>query len=94
MSDAFSDGVTEDDELVVLLPLDVDRTGLEQERKLWFLLVGWCLPPPFRSFATDAGDHRGGEGGKRGGREAGKTTARREGGGVTWAALAGKKIVV
>ena len=52
--------------------------------------VGWLvLTPPFRSIATDAGDHRGGEGGKRGGREAGKTTARREGGGVTWAALAG-----
>ena len=46
VSDAFSDGVTEDDELVVPLPLDVDRTGLERERKLWFLLVGWCLPPP------------------------------------------------
>ena len=88
-SDAFSDGVTEDDELVALVPLDVDRTGLERERKLWFF-VGWLvLTPPCRSIATDAGNHRGGEGGKRGGREAGKTTARREGGGVTWAALAG-----
>ena len=66
VSDAFSDGVTEDDELVAPVPLDVDRTGLERERKSWFF-VGWLvLTPPFRSIATDAGDHRGGQGGKRG----------------------------
>ena len=88
-SDAFSDGVTEDDELVAPVPLDVDRTGLERERKSWFFCWLAGAYPPFRSIATDAGNHRGGEGGKRGGREAGKTTARREGGGVTWAALAG-----
>ena len=45
-SDAFSDGVTEDDELVAPVPLDVDRTGLEQERKLWFFCwLAGAYPP-------------------------------------------------
>ena len=46
MSDAFSDGVTEDDEWVAPVPLDVDRTGLERERKSWFFCwLAGAYPP-------------------------------------------------
>ena len=46
VSDAFSDGVTEDDELVAPVPLDVDRTGLERERKSWFFCwLAGAYPP-------------------------------------------------
>ena len=46
VSDAFSDGVTEDDELVAPVSLDVDRTGLERERKSWlFCLLAGAYPP-------------------------------------------------
>ena len=45
VSDAFSDGVTEDDKLVAPVPLDVDRTGLERERKSWFCWLAGAYPP-------------------------------------------------
>ena len=92
VSNTFSDGVTEDDELVAPVPLSVDRTGLERERKSWSCWLAGAYPP-FRFIATDAGNHRGREGGKRGRGKTSKATAHREGGGVTWAALAEKAVV-
>ena len=70
VSDAFSDGVTEDDELVAPVPLDVDRTGLERERKSWFFcwLAGAYPPPsglsPLTPETTGAG-REGSEGDER-----------------------------